>query len=335
MQDGKALQSGTSHDLGQNFGKAFNVTFQNEKGEREHVWQTSWGLSTRMIGALIMAHCDDGGLVLPPRLAPIHVAVVPIYKKDEERVAVLEAAGRVAAELREDGLAVELDARDGLKPGAKYFEWERKGVPVRIELGPRDLVEQAVMIKRRVGGTDAAGKPIKEKLALQDLGLSIGTVLDEIQVALYDAARARTEREHGLRRHLGRVRAGLPGRRIALRLRPLGRHDRDRARHQGRDQGHDPLPALPRGTRPTACSSAAGASRPAGLRRSACCSRRTTRRERLEHRRARQVPQGVLPHPARAGLGGVREPLGHRQRGGVECLVCAVRCGAGPSSRPS
>jgi prolyl-tRNA synthetase len=193
MQDGKALQSGTSHDLGQNFGRAFNVTFQNEKGEREHVWQTSWGLSTRMIGALIMAHSDDGGLVLPPRLAPIHVAVVPIYKQDAERTAVLEAAARITGELREDGLAVELDARDGMKPGAKYFEWERKGVPVRIELGPRDLEQQAVMIKRRVAESDASGKPVKEKLAMRDLGVSLGRVLDEFQDALFQAAQKRLE----------------------------------------------------------------------------------------------------------------------------------------------
>jgi prolyl-tRNA synthetase len=191
MQDGKALQSGTSHDLGQNFGKAFNVTFQNEKGEREHVWQTSWGVSTRLIGALIMAHSDDGGLVLPPRLAPIHVALVPIYKSDAERTTVLEAAAHIVAELRADGLEVELDAREGLKPGAKYFEWERKGVPVRIELGPRDLEQRSVLIKRRVAPLDASGKPLKEKLPMQDLGVAIGRVLDEFQAELYRAAEAR------------------------------------------------------------------------------------------------------------------------------------------------
>jgi prolyl-tRNA synthetase len=191
MQDGKALQAGTSHDLGQNFGRAFDVTFQTEAGVREHVWQTSWGVSTRLVGALIMSHSDDEGLVLPPRLAPIHVVIVPIYRQDGERVAVLEAAGRLAAELRADGLAVVVDSRDGLKPGAKYYEWERKGVPVRIELGPRDLQQQTVLIKRRVAEVDAQGKPIKETLPMADLGVSIGRVLDELQGELFRRAASR------------------------------------------------------------------------------------------------------------------------------------------------
>ncbi len=193
MQDGKALQSGTSHDLGQNFGKAFNVTFQNESGVRDFVWQTSWGVSTRLIGALVMAHSDDDGLVLPPKLAPIHVAIVPIYRKDEEKAAVMEAAGRIAAELRDDGLSVELDAREELKPGAKYYEWERKGVPVRIEIGPRDLEERSVMIKRRVSAVDANGKALKEKLPMEGLGLAIGKVLDEFQRDLFARAKRRQD----------------------------------------------------------------------------------------------------------------------------------------------
>ncbi len=193
MQDGKALQCATSHDLGQNFGKAFDVTFQNEKGEREHVWQTSWGLSTRVVGAAIMTHSDDAGFVAPPKLAPIHVVVVPIHKTDDERSAVLESANRVVDELRGDGLTVELDDREGIKPGAKYYEWERKGVPVRIELGPRDLEQQSVMIKRRISGVDERGRPKKEKLPMQDIGISIGTVLDEFQTALFDAAKERLD----------------------------------------------------------------------------------------------------------------------------------------------
>ncbi|MEM7305111.1 MAG: proline--tRNA ligase [Planctomycetota bacterium] len=193
MQDGKALQTGTSHDLGQNFGKAFNVTFQNESGEREFVWQTSWGVSTRLVGALIMAHSDDGGLVVPPKLAPIHVAVVPIYRKDDEKERVFEVAGNIARELREDGLTVELDTREGIKPGAKYYEWERKGVPVRVEIGPRDIDDNAVMIKRRVAELDERGRPKKEKLPMQDLGVSIGRVLDEIQTSLFDDAKARMD----------------------------------------------------------------------------------------------------------------------------------------------
>lgn len=191
MQDGKALQAGTSHDLGQNFGKAFDVMFQNDKGEREYVWQTSWGVSTRLVGALIMTHSDDDGLVLPPRLAPIHVAIVPIYRKDDEKARVMEAANRIAQELRADGLSVKLDDREGMKPGAKYFEWERKGVPVRIEIGPRDIDENAVMIKRRLTELDERGKPKKEKLPMQDLGVALGKILDELQVELFDRAARR------------------------------------------------------------------------------------------------------------------------------------------------
>lgn len=188
MQDGKALQCGTSHDLGQNFGKAFDVTFQNESGQREHVWQTSWGVSTRLVGALIMTHSDDDGLVLPPRLAPIHVVIVPIYRKDEERTAVLEQAAKIAQTLRDDGLVVEVDDRDGMKPGAKYYEWERKGVPIRLELGPRDLEGECVMAKMRLAELDERGRPVKEKLAWKDLGVEIGKRLDGFQRQLLDRA---------------------------------------------------------------------------------------------------------------------------------------------------
>jgi len=187
MQDGKALQSGTSHDLGQNFGKAFDVMFQNQAGEREFVWQTSWGTSTRLVGALIMTHSDDGGLVLPPKLAPIHVAIVPIFRKDEEKAAVMEQAHAIAAELRDDGLVVEIDDREGMKPGAKYYDWERKGVPLRLELGPRDLASGTVMAKRRV--TDEG----KEKLPIEGIGPAVGKVLDELQADLFQRALARRE----------------------------------------------------------------------------------------------------------------------------------------------
>jgi prolyl-tRNA synthetase len=190
MQDGKALQAGTSHDLGQNFGKAFNVTFQSQGGARDFVWQTSWGVSTRLVGALVMTHSDDDGLVLPPKLAPIHVVIVPIYKKEEERARVNEMAQKIAKELREDGLSVRVDDRDGVKPGAKYYEWERKGVPVRIELGPRDLEAGTVMIKRRVAPLTPEGKPMKETLPMADLGVSIGRVLDEFQTFLFERAKA-------------------------------------------------------------------------------------------------------------------------------------------------
>jgi len=190
MQDGKSLQAGTSHDLGQNFGKAFDVKFQNAAGEREYVWQTSWGVSTRLIGAVIMTHSDDDGLVLPPKLAPIHVVIVPIYRKEEERIAVFEAADRIAAELRDDGLTVEVDTREGLKPGAKYYDWERKGVPMRLELGPRDLENRAVMCKMRIAGADANGKAIKETLSWDGLGVQVGERLDKFQRFLFERALA-------------------------------------------------------------------------------------------------------------------------------------------------
>jgi prolyl-tRNA synthetase len=190
MQDGKALQAGTSHDLGQNFGKAFNVMFQTQAGSRDYVWQTSWGASTRLVGALIMTHSDDEGLVLPPKLAPIHVVVVPIWKNDEEKARVLEAAAKLAAELRDDGLSVKVDDREGMKPGAKYYDWERKGVPVRVELGPRDLESKTVMIKRRIAPAGPDGRPKKETLKMDGLGVELGRVLDEFQAFLFARAMA-------------------------------------------------------------------------------------------------------------------------------------------------
>ncbi len=188
MQDGRALQAGTSHDLGQNFGKAFDITFQNQAGVREHVWQTSWGVSTRLIGALIMTHSDDGGLVLPPKLAPIHVAIVPIYKTDEEKVRVMAVANKVATDLRDDGLSVKVDDREALKPGAKYYEWERKGVPIRLEIGPRDIDQNVVMAKMRISALDANGKAQKLTLKLDGLGAEIGRLLDEFQKFLFQRA---------------------------------------------------------------------------------------------------------------------------------------------------
>ena len=149
MQDGKALQMGTSHYLGQNFSKASDVTFLNANGETEYVYATSWGVSTRLIGALIMTHSDDVGLILPPRLAPINVVIVPIYKNDDERSRTCEAARQVAAELKAQGIGVKLDDREGIMPGAKYYEWEGKGVPVRIEIGPKDLEKNQVCVVRR------------------------------------------------------------------------------------------------------------------------------------------------------------------------------------------
>ena len=190
MQDGKALQAGTSHDLGQNFGKAFNVMFQAQSGDRQHVWQTSWGMTTRMVGAMVMTHGDDEGVVIPPKLAPIHVVVVPIWKNDAERTRVLEAAGRIAEDLRDDGLSVKVDDRDGIKPGAKYYDWERKGVPLRIELGPRDLDARTVVAKRRIAPAGPDGRAQKETLAMEGLGVAIGKTLDEFQSFLFARAMA-------------------------------------------------------------------------------------------------------------------------------------------------
>ena len=160
MQNGWALQSGTSHFLGQSFGKAFDVTFQDTDGEEKDVWGTSWGVSTRLLGALIMTHSDDNGLVLPPRVAPIQIVIVPIPpKKDNEegKLAMENALDKLVAGLKSNGLRVKVDDRDFIRNGAKYFEWERKGVPLRIELGPRDLKSNSCVFKYRAGN-DSEGK---------------------------------------------------------------------------------------------------------------------------------------------------------------------------------
>lgn len=186
MQDGKALQAGTSHFLGQNFAKAFNVQFASRDGKLEHVWGTSWGVSTRLMGALIMAHSDDDGLVLPPRLAPIHVVIVPIFKTEEEKSRISEKADQIAADLRAHGLSVKFDSRETHKPGFKFAEWELKGVPVRIAMGPRDLENGTVEVARR---------DTKEKKTIQadDISKAIPALLDEIQQNIY--ARARSFRD--------------------------------------------------------------------------------------------------------------------------------------------
>ena len=186
MQDNKGLQAGTSHNLGQNFAKAFDVTFQTAEGGLDHVWSTSWGVSTRLVGALIMTHGDDRGLVCPPRLAQWQVVIVPIWKSDSERSQVVEAAERIGAELRQGGLRVHLDLRDGMKPGAKYYEWEGRGVPFRLELGPRDLSSQSVMLARRTGGA-------KESLPIAGLGQRLGLEVERMQAALFEAAKSRRE----------------------------------------------------------------------------------------------------------------------------------------------
>ena len=148
MQTRKALQCGTSHDLGQNFSRAFGVRFLDREGKEQHVWQTSWGVSTRLIGALIMVHGDDRGIILPPRIAPLQAVIVPIWKNDAQRDELTALARGLAGSLAAAGVRCRVDERD-VRPAWKYYEWERKGVPVRVELGPRDAAERQVMIVRR------------------------------------------------------------------------------------------------------------------------------------------------------------------------------------------
>jgi prolyl-tRNA synthetase len=179
MQNGLALQAGTSHDLGQNFGKAFDVQFQNKEGQLEYVWQTSWGVSTRLIGGLIMTHSDDKGLVLPPRVAPQKAVLVPIYRKDQERGQVMEVASRIAKDL-----GAKIDDREGQSPGAKFFHWERRGVPVVLELGPRDVAAGKIVLKRRDTGA-------KEILDQSEVGARLPATLDAMQSALFTAAKDR------------------------------------------------------------------------------------------------------------------------------------------------
>ncbi len=183
MQDGKALQMGTSHFLGQNFAKAFDVKFQTKEGKLEHVWATSWGVSTRLIGALIMAHSDDEGLVLPPSLAPIQVVIVPIYRSDEEREKVEAAAEQIKLKLEDLDLSVKFDNRDTYKPGYKFAEWELKGVPLRIAIGPRDIENGTVELARR----DTKEKSVT---SIDGIDLHIKNLLNEIQSAIYERAKS-------------------------------------------------------------------------------------------------------------------------------------------------
>jgi prolyl-tRNA synthetase len=183
MKDGKALQSGTSHFLGQNFARAFDIKFLDENNAQQLVWTTSWGMSTRMVGAIVMAHGDDQGLVLPPRLAPIQVVIVPIWRKDEERAAVLEAARQLHTWLK-DSLRVELDVREGFTAGWKFNDWEMRGVPLRIEIGPRDVANQKVMLARR----DIPGREGKTLVAMEGLEATVAEMLAAIQQAIYQKA---------------------------------------------------------------------------------------------------------------------------------------------------
>ncbi|PMP80548.1 MAG: proline--tRNA ligase, partial [Chloroflexus aggregans] len=185
MQDGRALQAGTSHNLGQNFARAFDITFTDQNNTIQYAWTTSWGVSTRLIGALIMTHSDDEGLVLPPRLAPIQVVVVPIYKNDEERSAVMEAVNRMTAAWK-GRLRFKVDDRDNYSPGYKFNEWELKGVPVRIEIGPKDVAKETVALARR----DMPGKVGKSFVPQAGLTERIEALLSEMQTGLFQRALA-------------------------------------------------------------------------------------------------------------------------------------------------
>lgn len=188
MGDKRALQSGTSHFLGQNFAKAFDIRFLDWNNELQYVWTTSWGLSTRFVGAIIMTHGDDQGLVLPPRLAPIQVVIVPIFKNDEEKSRVLPVAEQAREMLAHDpaGIRVKLDAREEVTPGFKFNDWEMRGVPLRIEIGPRDVANGAAAFARR----DIAGKAGKSFVSLDGLASKASEALAEIQLSLYDRALA-------------------------------------------------------------------------------------------------------------------------------------------------
>lgn len=181
MQDGKALQAGTSHFLGQNFAKAFDVKFTSKEGKQEHVWATSWGVSTRLMGALIMAHSDDAGLVLPPKLAPIQVVIVPIYKGDEDLAKITKFVDELSFKLKGMGISVKYDSRDSQRPGFKFAEYELKGVPIRLAIGARDMENGTVELARR---------DTKEKFTVQQDGLDIYVfnLLNEIQENIYKKA---------------------------------------------------------------------------------------------------------------------------------------------------
>jgi prolyl-tRNA synthetase len=192
MQDNKALQAGTSHNLGQNFAKAFDLTFQSESGSIEHAWNTSWGVSTRMVGGLIMTHSDDKGLRTPPKLAPVEVVIVPIWKTDEDLGKLREVAKRIVADAQawtgrgEDRIRFHIDDREGIRPGEKYYHWELRGIPLRLEIGPRDLANNQCMVARRDTGE-------KTSLSLDGLPAALAELLATMQRDMFAAALARRE----------------------------------------------------------------------------------------------------------------------------------------------
>jgi prolyl-tRNA synthetase len=182
MQDGKALQAGTSHLLSQDFAKAFNIQFQDQDGTLKHIWPTSWGLTTRLIGALVMVHSDDNGLVLPPKIAPVHAVIIPIVMKDADNARLLEVCENLRKQLADAGVTVNFDSRDQYSPGRKFNEWEQKGVPVRIEMGPRDLKNNAAVVVRR-DTSEKKTYPLAEVLP------AVQKFLGEIQTNLFARAK--------------------------------------------------------------------------------------------------------------------------------------------------
>jgi prolyl-tRNA synthetase len=186
MGDGKALQFCTSHNLGQNFAKAFEIRYLDQNGQLQHCWTTSWGLSTRVVGAIIMVHGDDQGLILPPRLAPFQAIIVPIYKTDEEKAQVFEAAMKIREQLVKADVRVKVDQREGLSPGFKFNDWEMRGVPLRIEIGPKDVAKGSAVLARR----DRPGKEGKSFVSQDGIAASAEQALVEIQKALFDRALA-------------------------------------------------------------------------------------------------------------------------------------------------
>src|SRR5467141_4033738 len=186
MGDKRALQSGTSHNLGQNFAKAFDIKYLDQSNALQHCWTTSWGLSTRFIGAIIMVHGDDQGLIMPPRLAPHQVVIVPIFKTDEEKALVFEAAKKIREQLVKAEIRVKVDEREGQSPGFKFNDWEMRGVPLRMEIGPKDVAKGSVVLARR----DRPGKEGKSFVSQDGIAGSVQQLLIEIQKALFDRALA-------------------------------------------------------------------------------------------------------------------------------------------------
>jgi prolyl-tRNA synthetase len=184
MADGRALQCGTSHFLGQNFAKAFEIRYLDQAGALQHCWTTSWGLSTRFIGAIIMVHGDDQGLILPPRIAPYQIVIVPIFKNDEEKALVLEAAKKIREQLIKANIRVKVDEREGQSPGFKFNDWEMRGVPLRMEIGPKDVAKGSVVLARR----DRPGKEGKSFVSQEGVAESVEQQLTSIQKALFDRA---------------------------------------------------------------------------------------------------------------------------------------------------